>query len=332
MMLWRSGSDSTTNGRSRAATRINLAGLRISASSIPALRDSTSAAHKARCADWIRRLPIFFVDSKAPTGSTRFFTPVTATVSGSKGNRFCLLRHVDGTIKTLSLKREADKWFLVVTSDVGEPALVENILPAIGIDVGLTEVRHTLQTEKRLKTRNTSKENFLSSGVRSVRSPGKRKAGTTGRRRNAVSPAFMLEWLTLRREHQYKISNDLISRYGKIAVESLNVQGMKRNPRLARAISDVAWSSFVDVLTHKAERAGGEVRKVFPNGTSQECSAGSRTVPKSLKVRVHRCKCGLVMDRNQNAALNILRRAWPGTGQLSTSLKLSKLPKEAVSL
>jgi putative transposase len=103
-----------------------------------------------------------------------------------------------------------------------------------------------------------------------------------------------------------------------------------RHNRLARAISDVAWSSFVDVLTYKAERAGGEVKKVFPNGTSQECSACGQIVRKSLSVRVHQCECGLVIDRDQNAAFNILRRARPGTGQLDTSSAVAGFPEEAV--
>jgi len=136
----------------------------------------------------------------------------------------------------------------------------------------------------------------------------------------------------LRREHRHKVANDLISRYGKIAVESLNVQAMVRNRRLARAIAGAGWSSFVEVLTHKAERARGEVKQVSPSYTSQLCSACGENVPKTLAVRVHRCSCGLVMDRDHNAALNILERAWPGTGQWSVTLPTGSVLQEAVSL
>jgi putative transposase len=100
--------------------------------------------------------------------------------------------------------------------------------------------------------------------------------------------------------------------------------------RLAQAITDVAWSSFVEVLTHKAERAGGEVKQVSPNYTSQNCSACGQNVPKTLAERVHRCGCGLVMDRDENAAKNILERAWPGTGQLSATSPVGGVLKEAV--
>jgi putative transposase len=107
---------------------------------------------------------------------------------------------------------------------------------------------------------------------------------------------------------------------------------MFKNDRLSRAIADVAWSSFVEVLTYKAERAGGEVRKVSPKNTSQECSKCGVKVAKTLSVRTHNCpECGLVLDRDENASRNILERAWPGTGQWSvTRLTRVNVLQEAV--
>lgn len=243
--------------------------------------------------------------------------------------RVCLHREVEGTIKTLSLKREADKWFLVVTSDVGVPSPVGNILPAVGLDVGLTHLA-TLSNGEKIENPKYLKQELplLRRAQRSL--SRKKNHGSNRKKAKRRVTRIHARVANLRHEHRHKISNDLISRYGKIAVESLNVQGMVKNHRLARAISDVAWSSFVEVLTHKAERAGGEVVQVFPNHTSQLCSACGKNVPKTLAVRVHRCGCGLVMDRDQNAARNILERAWPGTGQLGISLAVAALPKEAV--
>jgi hypothetical protein len=74
----------------------------------------------------------------------------------------------------------------------------------------------------------------------------------------------------------HKVCNDLIARYGRIAVVSLNVQEMVRNCRLAQPISDVGWSGFITVLSHKAARAGGEVKQLSANHTSQLCSAERR--------------------------------------------------------
>jgi putative transposase len=233
--------------------------------------------------------------------------------------RVCLHRQVEGTIKTLSLKCKAEKWFVVVTCEVPEPIKVANVLPAIGLDVGLTQFATTSDGERFANPRFLKAE--LPELRRAQRSLARRNKGG----RNRVKQRRKVNRLharvaNLRTEHRHKVSNDLVSRYGRIAVESLNVQGMKRNHRLARAISDVAWSSFVAVLTHKVAKTGGEVKQVSPNYTSQICSACGRNVPKTLAARVHRCECGLVMDRDQNAALNILERAWPGTGHLGSNL------------
>ena len=243
--------------------------------------------------------------------------------------RVCLHREVEGNIKTLSIKREADKWFLVVTSDMGEAATVGNILPSVGLDVGLTHFVTTSEGEKIDNPRYLKEE--LPELRRAQRSVSRKKKGGRNRKKAKRRVARIhARVANCRREHQHKVSNDLISRYGKIAVESLNVQGMVKNDRLARAISDVAWSSFVAVLTHKVAKTGGEVVQVSPNNTSQLCSACGAKVPKTLGVRVHRCGCGLVLDRDENAARNILERAWPGTGQWSVTPPVGDVLQEAV--
>ena len=161
--------------------------------------------------------------------------------------RVCLHREVEGNIKTLSIKREADKWFLVVTSDMGEAATVGNILPSVGLDVGLTHFVTTSEGEKIDNPRYLKEE--LPELRRAQRSVARKKKGGRNRKKAKRRVARIhARVANCRREHQHKVSNDLISRYGKIAVESLNVQGMVKNDRLARAISDVAWSSFVAVL------------------------------------------------------------------------------------
>jgi putative transposase len=180
---------------------------------------------------------------------------------------------------TLSLKREADKWFLVVTCDIGQPAPVKNVLPAIGIDVGLTHFATLSDGEKIENPRYLKGE--LPELRRAQRSLSRnKKTGSNRKKAKRRVTRIHGRVANLRREHQHKVSNDLISRYGKIAVERLNVQGMVKNDRLARAISDVAWSSFVAVLTHKVAKTGGEVVQVSPNNTSQRCSVCGSKVSK----------------------------------------------------
>ncbi len=96
--------------------------------------------------------------------------------------------------------------------------------------------------------------------------------------------------------------------YDLIVVEKLRTKNMVRNSKLARSIHEQSWGKLITLLNEKAESAGVRVVEVDPRGTSQECSGCGATVKKSLSVRTHRCECGVVMDRDVNAAINILHR------------------------
>jgi putative transposase len=82
---------------------------------------------------------------------------------------------------------------------------------------------------------------------------------------------------------------------------------MLKNHCLAKSIADAAWNQVTQYTSYKAEEAGRVVVLVDPRGTSQRCSSCGTVVKKALSVRVHQCPaCGLTIDRDQNAALNIL--------------------------
>ena len=84
---------------------------------------------------------------------------------------------------------------------------------------------------------------------------------------------------------------------------------MVKNHSLASAIMDASWGQLRRLTAYKAERRGGRVILVNPSGTSQKCSGCGEMVPKELSERVHDCpRCGLVVDRDVNAARNILER------------------------
>jgi putative transposase len=101
----------------------------------------------------------------------------------------------------------------------------------------------------------------------------------------------------------------LVRSHGLVAMERLNIRGMSRNHRLARAILDAAWGGFQNILAYVAPSAGSEAAAEDARGTSQECSGCGEDVPKTLSVRVHRCpRCGLCLHRDENAARNILAR------------------------
>lgn len=91
-------------------------------------------------------------------------------------------------------------------------------------------------------------------------------------------------------------------------IEDLNVNRMLHNHCLSKSISDASWSMFSSILSYKAVDAGRTVVKVNPAYTSQDCSSCGHREKKSLSVRTHSCKCcGLTINRDLNASLNILR-------------------------
>jgi putative transposase len=223
--------------------------------------------------------------------------------------RVKLHRPVEGTIKTVTLKREAGRWYVIFSCELSDVPMVDNGKPSVGLDVGLTRFLTTSDGTTELSPR------YLKAELPALRRAGRavsRKQKGGHNRRKAVRRLHKIHARVqnVRREHHFQVACRLVLAYGLIAVESLNIKGMLRSGRLARAIADAAWGGFVSILRGKAEKAGTRVVEVDPRGTSQQCSRCGHEVKKDLSVRWHNCSyCGLSVDRDHNAALNILARA-----------------------
>ena len=114
-----------------------------------------------------------------------------------------------------------------------------------------------------------------------------------------------------RKDFAHKQSRELVNRYQIIVFEDLEPQqmGTRKGRGMRKSIMDVAWSQFISMTTGKAAVAGRTVILVNPRNTSKMCSHCGELVEKELSERIHTCPhCGLVMDRDRNAALNILQR------------------------
>jgi putative transposase len=220
-----------------------------------------------------------------------------------------LHRPIMGQIKTVTVKRECDKWYAVFTSDIGDIPLNTSPLVPVGIDVGLTSFAALSNGELLDNPRN------LRIGQahlrRCQRRLSRRRKGSVNRRKARK----LLAKAHARIRHQradfhHKRSRELADTYNFIAVEDLNIKGMVRNHCLAKSISDAGWSYFLQKLAYKVEETGGRFVKVRPHGTSQACSQCGclPDVPKTLADRIHTCPaCGLTLNRDVNAARNILR-------------------------
>lgn len=224
--------------------------------------------------------------------------------------RIKLHRPLQGTIKTLTVKREAGRWFALLSVDV-EPYLLAYSANAVGVDVGLTSFA-TLSDGTRIEN-----PRWFRSAQRRLRRlqrrVARRKKGSN-RRRKAVLllRRFHNHVRDQRRDFHHKESRKIVNAHGLIAVENLNVKGLTRG-WLSKSVHDAGWSSFINMLTYKAEDAGRLLVKVDPRGTSQTCLCGA-SVPKTLAQREHVCKeCGLVGDRDHISAQLILARSAPSS-------------------
>jgi putative transposase len=223
-------------------------------------------------------------------------------------------RPMSGKLKTATLKREGEDWYMVFTCEV-EAAVLPKTGEAVGVDVGLNHFLVTSDGEfvdnPRLHRKTQAKLRVQQRRV------SRRKRGSN-RRRKAVKVLAKTHCKikNQRKDFHHKVAHDLVKRFDLIAIEDLNVKGLART-RLAKSVSDVGWSAFANILSNKAEYAGRTVAKVNPNYTSQDCSSCGHREKHSLSVREFRCaKCGAVHQRDHNAAKNILARALPSSANV----------------
>ena len=220
-------------------------------------------------------------------------------------------RPLEGIPKTATFKREGDRWYVIFACNGILPKILPNTGKECGIDLGLTTFA--------MLDDGTAIENprFLRKAERKIartqRLVSKRKRGS--RRRNkarALLAGHHRHVSNARRDHAHKTARMLVNEFERIAVENLNVEKLSRG-MLSKSVHDAGWGTFIAVLTSKAANAGRELIAVDPAGTSQECSGCGTVVRKELSERVHRCDvCGLVCDRDVNAARNIRSRAFAG--------------------
>ncbi|MBI1930649.1 transposase [Candidatus Poribacteria bacterium] len=217
----------------------------------------------------------------------------------------------DGKIKTLHIIRKASGWYANITVEIADVVPQVDIQSMVGVDVGLESFLTTSDGEKIENPRHLKASECLLKRVQrclSKRKKGSRRRGKTKERLAKLHERIVNQ----RRDFHYKTAYRLYSQYDAVAVEDLRIANLIANhPRFAaQSISDAAWGNFVQALGSKAENAGYHLLFVSPNGTSQRCSGCGEIVKKSLAVRIHRCdSCGLVLDRDHNAAINIKRVA-----------------------
>jgi putative transposase len=225
-------------------------------------------------------------------------------------------RKVEGDVKRATIRRNSNgKWYASLTVECELTIVPRDQIPAIGIDMGLTSFA-TLSNGDKVPNpmffRTEEKEL-----VRVQRRLSKTEKG---------SPERMKAISVVRRVHEriankrydfvHQLSRVLVNKYGLIAFEDLNIKGMVKNHCLAKSINDASWNMLFNITKYKAESAGTTVIMVNPANTTKMCSRCGTLVNMELKDRTYECpSCGLTMDRDENAAVNILRLGLQSVGR-----------------
>ncbi len=217
-----------------------------------------------------------------------------------------LHRPLEGTPKTVTIRRSGTgKWYVSISCE-WEPATLPESAENVGIDVGL----HTFATfstgEQIENPRFFRQEERALAKVQ--RKHSTLEQGSAARRTHRQVLARVHERVAWRRaNHAHQYSRQIVNRFQVIAVEDLEVNKLVHNHCVAKSISDAAWTQFRTYTQYKAAWAGRVLVAVNPAYTSQTCSACGHRQKMPLAERVYTCPCcHSTLDRDHNAARNIL--------------------------
>ena len=188
----------------------------------------------------------------------------------------------------------------------------------VGLDVGLNSFYTNSQGDKIDNPRYLRKSE---KSLKRLQKKVSRKNKGSNNRKKAINRLGRKHLQVSRQRQDFAVKTALcvVKSNDLVAFEKLQVKNMVKNSKLAKSISDVGWSLFTQWLKYFGKVYGRVIVSVAPQYTSQNCSSCGEIVKKSLSVRTHVCQCGCILDRDHNAAINILAKALKQTGyDLST--------------
>ena len=222
-----------------------------------------------------------------------------------------LHRPLKGTPKTVTLTRSrTGKWFACFSCETEAEPLPPTDA-AVGVDVGLSSFATLSDGGKKIDNPRFYRRDEADLKRVQQRKDAAKNAQTWPEnvKQKGILARIHERIANRRSDFAHKESRTLVNRYQVIVCEDLAPMEMGRSRGMRKSIMDVAWTQFIRMTVAKAAEAGRRVILVNPRNTTKMCSTCGEIVSKALSVRVHTCPhCGLVMDRDENAAINILQR------------------------
>jgi putative transposase len=215
-----------------------------------------------------------------------------------------------GVIKTCTIKRDVDHWYACFTVALPDPETQHReVRRAIGVDVGLKSLL-TLNNGDTIDNPRWFRHSEKKLAKEQRRKDRKQKGSNNRYKQNRKVAQVHRKIRNQRKDFHHKLSRKLVDAYDLIVYENLKITNMVRNHHVAKSISDAGWGQLMCFTEYKAEEAGTIVEYVSAYHTTQMCSWCGKLVPKTLATRIHRCPyCGLVLARDHNSAITILRRS-----------------------
>lgn len=222
-------------------------------------------------------------------------------------------------IKRVRLVKQADGYYVQFCIQVDRKEEIELSGHAIGLDVGLND----FYTDSNAVTVDSPR--FLRKGTMRLRQAQRLVSRQVKGSKNWAKARVVLGKRHLkisrqRKDHAVKLARCVITSNDVIAYEDLRIKNMVKNHCLAQSINDASWYQFRVWLEYFGRVFGKITIAVPAAGTSQECTQCGTVVKKSLSTRTHICQCGCVLDRDHNAARNILSRGLATVGHTGSWL------------
>ncbi len=235
-------------------------------------------------------------------------------------------------IKRVRLLRKADEYYVQFCIQVDRKEDIRPTGNTVGIDMGIK----TFYTDSNgLEVENPQ---FSRTNEQKLKRAQRLVSRKVKRSKNRGKARFKLGRIHLkisrqRKDHAVKLARCVIKSNDLVAYEDLRVRNMVKNHCLAKSISDAGWYKFRVWLEYFAKVFGRVTVAVNPAYTSQECSSCGTVVKKSLSTRTHVCRCGCELDRDHNAAINILNKGLGTVGHTGTfGLEPSNASGESTSI
>ena len=216
-------------------------------------------------------------------------------------------------IKRVRIVRRADGYYCQFAVEASREIVHQPAGRQVGIDLGLKSFLTDSEGRSVANPRHLRKaEKWLKRLHRRLSRKQKQSQNRKKARKHLANGYLKVQ--RQREDFARKTANALITSSDLIAYEDLKIRNMVRNRHLAKSIADAGWGNFLRWVKYYGELHAIPVIAIEPHWTSQDCSACRTRVKKSLSIRTHICPtCGLVLDRDENAARNILAKALEGT-------------------